>query len=149
LQESLLLTQEALAIFRALDNPIGVSETLGRISIIHLARSAPDEARFVARECLAIGLKIDSPPVLIDAFEALTEIALHERTFDEAVRYFGAARFLRRRHQWNPGGIRDIARIESELREAVGERYEALVEASEGSWREEATRLTAIDQGCP
>jgi predicted ATPase/class 3 adenylate cyclase len=143
LDASLALNREALEIRRTLDNRFGIAEILTRMAAIFAARSELSEAHDAARESFVIALEIDSPPLLIDGFEAFCEIALKERRYEDAARLLGHARFLGARHQYQPGGLRDANAIERELREALGDRYEAIAESSESRWREDAARLTA------
>jgi predicted ATPase/class 3 adenylate cyclase len=143
LDAALQLNRETLAVRRALDNRFGIAEALARLTIIHLVRAEIAEARAAARESFAIALEIESPPLIIDGFEAFCEIALADRRFDDAARYFGTARFLRQRHQYDPGGLRDRSRIEGTIREAVGDRYELLAVADERSWKRDAAALAA------
>ncbi len=143
LDTALQLNHETLAVRRALDNRFGIAEALARLTIIHLARGEIGNARQTARESFTIALEIESAPLLIDGFEAFSEIALSERRCEDAARYFGTARFLRQLHRYNPGGLRDLARIERSIRDAVGDRYDLLASADEHTWKEAAAALVA------
>ena len=151
LDEAIAINRDALAMRRLLANPSGVAEALDRMVAIHLARAEFGEARVMAAESMAIAIQNDSPPLLVDAFEAFAEVALAQARNTEAARCFASAQFLRRQHTYHHIGLRNTARIETDLRRVAEAVLEAelrdLENAGSPRWEQLGAELAAEAAG--
>jgi predicted ATPase/class 3 adenylate cyclase len=132
---------DALALKRAIGNAYDVGDIQNSLSIVYMRQGRVADALEAARETLRLALELESSSLGIYGFEAFSDIAAHERRFDDAVRYYGLARELRRAHSYQPTA-RKMDAIEGLLRVELEDRFDAIAARSgEDDWRDVAAGL--------
>jgi tetratricopeptide (TPR) repeat protein len=115
--------------------------------LVHLGRYT--EAESAARDCIRIGIDMQSSSLLILGFEALCEIAFEQTRYEEAARTYALATTLREAEGFGAATVRDLTPIAHALRENLGSRYDDIVRevraAGAGAATTDAARLIMAD----
>jgi predicted ATPase len=115
--------EHALVTKEQLGTPFDVGEIRNNLSAAYLGADELRKAVSSAREGLRIALEIDSHILLVESFEAYCEIAIRQRRFHDAAKYFVCSRFLRDRHSYRQQVTRIVEDMERSLREALGASF--------------------------
>ena len=131
----------ALELKRAIGNSYDVGDLQNSLAIVAIRRNRLDEARASAAETLRIAVELEASSLAIYGFEAFAEIAIAEGRCEDAARYYGLSRELRRLHSYRPTA-RKLDELEHTLRAALGDGYEAvLAPCAQADWRAVAADL--------
>lgn len=135
--------RDALATKRALGNRYDVGDIENSLAMLSLRQGRVGDARAAGRETLRIALELDSHSLAIYGFEAFSEIAAHERSFDEAAGHYWLAQQLRRLHSYHHETARKMDDVERLLRAELGERFETAAACAHEDWRSVAEGLAS------
>jgi tetratricopeptide (TPR) repeat protein len=132
---------EALALKRSVGNAYDEGDIQNSLSIVYMRQGRMHDALEAARQTMQLGLELDSGSLVIFAFEAFCELGVENENFEDAARYFGLARNLRRAYSYEPSA-RKMNVTEQRLRAGLQDRFESTVAVVDGAdWRAIAAGL--------
>lgn len=135
------LYREALALKQSVGNTYDEGDIQNSLSIVYLREGRLADALEAARQTMQLALELDAGSLVIFAFEAFCELCVENGHVDDAARYFGLARELRRAYSYEPSA-RKMDVTEERLRAALQDRFDAMVAATDiADWRPIAAGL--------